>query len=95
MTLFALSWFGNHSEAYTLAGIGHNLLWVTLGNTLSGAVFMGLGYWYATPKANRPVADKFNQTENGCRLITKGFLRGSFAYILPITRSRLSDCRRW
>ncbi|EAB7042103.1 nitrite transporter NirC, partial [Salmonella enterica subsp. enterica] len=33
MTLFALSWFGNHSEAYTLAGIGHNLLWVTLGNT--------------------------------------------------------------
>lgn len=63
MTLFALSWFGNHSEAYTLAGIGHNLLWVTLGNTLSGAVFMGLGYWYATPKANRPVADKFNQTE--------------------------------
>ncbi|EHP6525613.1 nitrite transporter NirC, partial [Escherichia coli] len=50
-------------EAYTLAGIGHNLLWVTLGNTLSGAVFMGLGYWYATPKANRPVADKFNQTE--------------------------------
>ncbi|ETJ38787.1 Nitrite reductase activity, partial [human gut metagenome] len=33
------------------------------GNTLSGAVFMGLGYWYATPKANRPVADKFNQTE--------------------------------
>ena len=63
MTLFALSWFGNHSEAYTLAGIGHNLLWVTLGNALSGAVFMGLGYWYATPKANRPVADKFNQTE--------------------------------
>ena len=39
------------------------MLWVTLGNTLSGAVFMGLGYWYATPKANRPVADKFNQTE--------------------------------
>lgn len=54
MTLFALSWFGNHSDAYTLTGIGHNLLWVTLGNTLSGAVFMGLGYWYATPRAERP-----------------------------------------
>ncbi|XMR38134.1 hypothetical protein ACLK2C_17935 [Escherichia coli] len=63
ITLFALSWFGAHSEAYTLGGIGHNLLWVTLGNTVSGALFMGLGYWYATPKANRPVADKFNQTE--------------------------------
>jgi nitrite transporter NirC len=56
MTLFALSWFGAHSEAYTLGGIGHNLLWVTLGNTVSGALFMGLGYWYATPKAERPVA---------------------------------------
>ncbi|QIQ20384.1 nitrite transporter NirC [Zophobihabitans entericus] len=53
MTLFALSWFGNHSESYTLAGIGHNLLWVSIGNLVSGAVFMGLGYWYATPKAER------------------------------------------
>lgn len=58
MTLFALSWFGNHSEAYTLAGIGHNLLWVTLGNILSGSVLMGLGYWYATPRTERPQAAK-------------------------------------
>ncbi|MBH2844866.1 nitrite transporter NirC [Serratia marcescens] len=58
MTLFALSWFGNHSEAYTLTGIGHNLLWVTLGNILSGSVLMGLGYWYATPLAERPQAAK-------------------------------------
>lgn len=48
--------------------ISHGQMWAILpqtwlGNTLSGAVFMGLGYWYATPKANRPVADKFNQTE--------------------------------
>ncbi|STM17940.1 nitrite transporter [Escherichia coli] len=62
MTLFALSWFGNHSEAYTLAGIGHNLLWVTLGNTLS-VPYSWDWVIYATPKANRPVADKFNQTE--------------------------------
>lgn len=54
MTLFALSWFGNHSDAYTFVGIGHNLLWVSLGNILSGALFMGFGYWYATPKAERP-----------------------------------------
>jgi nitrite transporter NirC len=62
MTLFALSWFGHHSDAYTLAGIGHNLLWVTLGNTLSGVVFMGLGYWYATPEIGAPA----NQTIRGC-----------------------------
>jgi nitrite transporter NirC len=58
MTLFALSWFGHHSEAYTLSGIGHNLLWVTLGNIVSGSVLMGLGYWYATPRAERPQAEK-------------------------------------
>ena len=54
MTLFSLSWFGDHSEAYNLVGIGHNLLWVSLGNIVSGAVFMGLGYWYSTPKTERP-----------------------------------------
>ena len=54
MTLFALSWLGQHNANLTLAGIGHNLLWVTLGNTFSGVVLMGLGYWYATPKHQRP-----------------------------------------
>ncbi|ACQ92129.1 formate/nitrite transporter [Tolumonas auensis DSM 9187] len=54
MTLFALSWFGAHTPEYTLGGIGYNLLWVTLGNTVSGVLFMGLGYWYATPRAQRP-----------------------------------------
>jgi nitrite transporter NirC len=56
MTLFALSWFGAHTPEYTLGGIGYNLFWVTLGNTVSGVLFMGLGYWYATPRAQRPVA---------------------------------------
>ncbi|WP_318442478.1 nitrite transporter NirC [Photobacterium leiognathi] len=54
MTIFALSWFGQHTEAFTLAGIAHNLFWVTLGNTISGVVFMGLGYWFATPRVQRP-----------------------------------------
>jgi nitrite transporter len=55
MTIFALSYLGEHKEAFTLAGIGHNLLWVTVGNTISGVVFMGLGYWFSTPKAQRPL----------------------------------------
>ena len=42
MTIFALSWFGAHGADYNLSGIGYNLLWVTLGNTLSGVVFMGV-----------------------------------------------------
>ncbi len=55
MTIFALSWFGQHGDAFTLAGIGRNLLWVTIGNTFSGVVFVGLGYWFSTPKAQRPL----------------------------------------
>ncbi|EJL82968.1 nitrite transporter NirC [Pantoea sp. BIGb0393] len=54
MTVFALSWFGQHNADLTMSGIGHNLLWVTLGNMFSGMVLMGLGYWYATPQAQRP-----------------------------------------
>ncbi|MBD9646206.1 nitrite transporter NirC [Pantoea sp. PNT02] len=57
MTVFALSWFGQHNADFTMSGIGHNLLWVTLGNMFSGMVMMGLGYWYATPQAQRPQAE--------------------------------------
>ncbi|PSV38696.1 nitrite transporter NirC [Photobacterium sp. GB-27] len=63
MTIFALSWFGQHKEAFTLAGIGHNLFWVTLGNTISGVVFMGLGYWFATPRNQRPYLGSAQKTE--------------------------------
>ncbi|WP_348235084.1 formate/nitrite transporter family protein, partial [Salmonella enterica] len=31
MTLFALSWLGHHSDAYSLSGVGHSLLRVTPG----------------------------------------------------------------
>lgn len=56
MTLFALSWFGQHSPEFTLGGIAWNLFWVTLGNTVAGVLFMGLGYWYLTPRAERPAS---------------------------------------
>lgn len=45
MTLFSISLLGRHPESVSLAGMGYNLLWVTLGNLLSGSVFMALGYW--------------------------------------------------
>lgn len=58
MTIFALSYFGEHSQSYTLGGIGYNLFWVSIGNAVSGAIFMGLGYWYSTPKSQRPVLNE-------------------------------------
>jgi len=51
MTLFSVALFSEHPETVSLAGAARNLVWVTLGNTFSGAIFMGLGYWLA---AGRP-----------------------------------------
>ncbi len=87
MTLFALSRFGHHGDAYTLSGIGRSLLWVTLGNTLSGVVFMGCRLWYATPKSERPVPQK---PTSGLQPTIKGVMSLDHCLYLSITRDR--DC---
>ncbi len=56
MTVFSIALLGNHPETVSLAGMAHNLLWVTLGNAVAGAVFMGFGYWRASPQALSPAA---------------------------------------
>jgi nitrite transporter len=48
MTIFAIALLGEHPDTVSLAGMGHNLLWVTLGNTISGALFMATAYWFAS-----------------------------------------------
>ena len=45
MTLLALALIGNHPDTIGIAGMVHNLVWVTLGNIVSGAGFMGAAYW--------------------------------------------------
>ena len=54
MTLFSIALLGEHPETVSLAGMAHNLLWVTLGNALSGSVFMAGGYWFASKPALGP-----------------------------------------
>ncbi|MBI1207059.1 MAG: nitrite transporter NirC [Azospirillum sp.] len=55
MTLLTIALLADHPDAITWAGLGHNLLWVTLGNIVAGAGLMGVGYWSASlpgkPKA--------------------------------------------
>ncbi len=46
MAIFAIALLSAPAEAISLSGAAHNLLWVTLGNILSGCIFMGLGYWF-------------------------------------------------
>ena len=45
MTLFTISLLGNHPASVSVSGMVHNLCWVTLGNLLSGSLFMAVGYW--------------------------------------------------
>ncbi len=53
MTVLSLALLSEHSGNVTFLGASHNLLWVTIGNTLSGVFVMGGGYWLA---AGRPVS---------------------------------------
>jgi nitrite transporter NirC len=53
MTLFSIAIFGEHPETVNLFGMAHNLFWVTLGNVLSGSVFMALGYWQYSKNPKR------------------------------------------
>lgn len=45
MTVFSLALIAPHPPGIDVAGAAHNLLWVTLGNTVSGALVLGWGYW--------------------------------------------------
>jgi len=35
-----------HTAAVSIGGLIHNLIWVTAGNFVGGAVFIGAAYWY-------------------------------------------------
>jgi len=51
MTLLAIALMTPHPATVSLAGLGWNLLWVTIGNAIAGAGIMGLGYWAASRTA--------------------------------------------
>ena len=44
MTLFSLSLLGDHSPDFNLLGVIYNLAVATLGNTISGMLFVGWAY---------------------------------------------------
>lgn len=47
MTIFGVALLSKHPETVTWSGMIWNLLWVTLGNTIAGALFMAGAYWLA------------------------------------------------
>jgi len=46
MTLLSTALMIPHTTAITIGGLAHNLIWVTLGNFVGGAVFIGAAYWF-------------------------------------------------
>ena len=46
MTLLSAALMIPHTAAISIGGLTHNLLWVTLGNFVGGAVFIGATYWF-------------------------------------------------
>ena len=58
MTLLLIALWGDHPDSITWFGLAYNLFWVTLGNIVSGAGIMGVGYWYMSRPASvsAPVA---------------------------------------
>lgn len=50
MTLLSLGLMLPHGAEISLTGFGYNLTWVTLGNIVGGALFVGSAYWFASVK---------------------------------------------
>ena len=64
MTLLALALFQPHGEAISWAGYVNNLLPVTLGNIVGGAVFVGGLYWLSVPNRRLVPADSVAPVES-------------------------------
>ena len=56
MTLLLVALIGTHPDTITWGGLAYNLFWVSLGNIVAGAGFMGLGYWYMSRPYAEPAA---------------------------------------
>jgi len=63
MTLLSLGLLLPHGAEISLAGFGYNLTWVTLGNIVGGALFVGMAYWFTALKIAQPLSIKNGNDE--------------------------------
>ncbi len=60
MTVFAISLMGSHPEGVDIWGMLYNLIWVSIGNIIGGAGFIGVAYFLTSNpiiKGKRPLID--------------------------------------
>jgi nitrite transporter len=62
MTLLGIALFQPHAAAVSTAGFVHNLVPVTLGNIIGGALFVGAAYWFAYQPLQFPAAIRPSRT---------------------------------
>ena len=72
MTLLGMALAGNHPETVSISGAVWNLTWVTLGNIVGGAVFVGGAYYVAShgfpaPAYAKLEAEKANASSNSVK----------------------------
>lgn len=68
MTVFSLALLSEHPEKITIFGAVHNLVWVTVGNIVSGGLIMGVGYWLV---GGRPKSSGLTIDENKQEVVLK------------------------
>jgi nitrite transporter NirC len=54
MTLLGIGLLQEHPDTVSWGGFVHNLVPVTLGNIVSGALFVGAAYWFAAANISIP-----------------------------------------
>ncbi|MEZ5982953.1 MAG: formate/nitrite transporter family protein [Parvularculaceae bacterium] len=62
MTVFSLALMSDEASSITMGDAAHNLFWVTLGNALSGSVFVAVSYWFAGGGAHAAEIIHLNDT---------------------------------
>ena len=57
MTIFMVALMSKHPDTISTGGAAWNLLWVTIGNIISGAGVMGYGYWLVSGRPRIDAAE--------------------------------------
>lgn len=87
MTVLSIALLAPHPATVSVTGLAWNLLWVTLGNVVSGAGIMGLGYFTASREA--AAAAPLGETHRLPRAEAPlAVATGEAAPRLPVFRSR-------
>ena len=97
MAVFSIALLGDHPESVSVMGMFYNLFFVTLGNLVSGSLFMGIGYWAASPNAfaeSSEPAKKIQSILNGLfnvLLALYNIAKNFFLSIYELLNSKLGD----